>query len=85
MEIKVFGSGCARCAQTEDIMKIAVAQLKLDADIMHVSDIVEIAKNGIMSTPAVMIDGEIKSAGRIPSMDEVKGWLGGGCCKCGEC
>lgn len=87
MEIKVFGPGCKRCIQTEENVKTAVSECGIDATVTKVSDMMEIAKNGIMATPAVMIDGVIKSTGVVLSVEDIKGWLGkqNGCCCGGDC
>ena len=75
MEIKVLGPGCPRCQQTEKIVKEAVAETGVDAQIEKVSDVMKIAGYGVFGTPAVVIDGEVKSVGKIPDKEEVKGWL----------
>lgn len=75
MNIKVLGPGCKRCVETEKIVKEAVAQAGIDAVVEHVSNIGEIAKYEIFATPAVVIDEEIKSVGKIPTKDEVMAWL----------
>lgn len=76
MEITVFGPGCAKCHQTEKIVKEAVAESGVNASVNYVTDLAEIARQGVFSTPAVMIDGQVKSVGKVPNKDEVKGWLG---------
>lgn len=75
MEIKVLGPGCPRCQQTEKIVKEAVAETSVDAQIEKISDTMKIAGYGVFGTPAVVIDGEVKSVGKIPDKEEVKGWL----------
>ena len=75
MEIKVLGPGCPRCQQTEKIVKEAVAEAGVDAQIEKISDTMKIAGYGVFGTPAVVIDGEVKSVGEIPDKEEVKGWL----------
>ena len=75
MEIKVLGPGCPRCQQTEKIVKEAVAEAGVDAQIEKISDTMKIAGYGVFGTPAVVIDGEVKSVGKIPDKEEVKGWL----------
>ncbi|MBN2398643.1 MAG: TM0996/MTH895 family glutaredoxin-like protein [Deltaproteobacteria bacterium] len=75
MEIKVLGPGCPRCQQTEKIVKEAVAETGVDARIEKITDAMKIAGYGVFGTPAVVIDGEVKSVGKIPGKDEVKGWL----------
>jgi len=76
MEIKVLGGrGCKRCEQTERNVRDAVAKVGVDATVEKITDVMEIANYGICATPAVVIDGEIKSVGKIPSKDEIKIWL----------
>ena len=77
MEIKVLGAGCPKCQQTEKIVKEAVAETGVDAVIGHVTDAMEIAGYGVFGTPAVVVDGEVKSVGKIPKKEEVKTWLVG--------
>jgi small redox-active disulfide protein 2 len=76
MEIKVLGPGCAKCEQTEKLVKETVSETGVDAQITKVTDLMEIAKCGVFGTPAVTVDGEVKSVGKIPTKDEIKGWLG---------
>lgn len=71
MIIKVLGSGCASCHKLEELAAKAVADLGIDAEIVKVTDIAEIMGYGVMSTPALVIDEELKVAGRVPSYDDV--------------
>jgi small redox-active disulfide protein 2 len=75
MEIKVLGPGCPKCRQTEKIVKEAVAEAGLDANVEKVTDTMEIAGYGVFGTPAVVINGEVKSVGKIPSKEDLKGWI----------
>ena len=75
MEIKVLGPGCPKCEATEKNVKEAVAESGLDAQVDKVTDLMEIAKYGVFGTPAVVIDGEVKSVGKIPGKDEIKAWI----------
>jgi small redox-active disulfide protein 2 len=75
MKILVMGPGCAKCEQTEKTVREAVAEAGVDADIEKVRDFQEIAKHGVFSTPALVIDGEVKVTGKAPSKKEVLGWL----------
>lgn len=75
MEIKVCGPGCASCEQTQKIVAAAVAAQGIEATITKVTDFAEIAKLGIFSTPAVVIDGEVKCVGRSPQQIEVERWI----------
>ena len=76
MDIKVLGPGCKRCHETEKVVREAVAEAGIQTSVEHTSDIAEIAKYGIFSTPGVVVDGEVKCAGKIPSKAEVMNWLG---------
>jgi small redox-active disulfide protein 2 len=75
MEIKVCGPGCANCTKAEAIVKEAVADSGIDAQILKISDFAEMAKLGVLSTPAVLINGQIKCVGKVPTKDEVLEWL----------
>ena len=75
MEIKVLGPGCPRCQKTEKNVKEGVSELGIDANIKKVKDTMEIAKHGVFGTPAVIVDGEVKSVGKITSKDEIKSWI----------
>jgi small redox-active disulfide protein 2 len=75
MEIKIQGPGCPKCQQTEKIVKEAVAEAGVKADIEKVTDVMKIAGYGVFGTPAVVVDGEVKSVGKIPKKDEVLSWI----------
>lgn len=72
MEIVVLGSGCMNCKKLLEIVKQADQELGLQANIIYQTDMIEIAKTGIMRTPGIMIDGVIVSSGKVPSLDQVK-------------
>lgn len=71
MVIKVLGPGCANCGRLEEVVRQAVARLGLDAEVVKVTDYAEIMAYGVMSTPALVVDEELRLAGRVPSLDEV--------------
>jgi small redox-active disulfide protein 2 len=75
MDIKVLGPGCPKCQQTEKIVKEAVTEAGVDAVVGHVTDTMEIAGYGVFGTPAVVVDGEVKSVGKIPSKEDVRSWI----------
>ena len=75
MEIKVLGPGCPKCEEAEKLVKEAVAESGMDVSISKVKDIMEIAKHGVFMTPAVVVDGEVKCVGKIPSKEDIKGWI----------
>jgi small redox-active disulfide protein 2 len=75
LEIKVLGPGCPKCQQTEKIVKEALAEVGVEASVQKVTNTMEIAGYGVFGTPAVVIDGEIKSVGKIPSKKDVQSWI----------
>jgi len=75
MEIKVLGPGCPRCEQTKKNVAAAVAEAGVDAKVEKVTNVMEIAKYGVFGTPAVIVDGEVKSVGKVPPVEEIKEWL----------
>jgi small redox-active disulfide protein 2 len=75
MDIKILGSGCAKCEKLEAAARAAADQLGIDADFDKVTDPAEIASWGVMATPALVIDDDLVLSGRVPSSDEVKALL----------
>ena len=72
MEIKILGSGCAKCKTLEKLTREVVLQNGIEATITKVEDIVEIMKYGIMTTPALVVNEKVEIKGRVPSSDEIK-------------
>jgi small redox-active disulfide protein 2 len=68
MDIKVLGAGCANCNKLEQMVFNVLAEQNIDASVTHITDFKEIASYGIMSTPALVIDGQVKLAGMVPTM-----------------
>jgi small redox-active disulfide protein 2 len=77
MLIKILGSGCAKCNRLEQLTREVVAEQGLDATFEHVTNMDEIMAYPIMTTPALVVDEAVKVAGRMPSKDEIAGWLKG--------
>ncbi|OQX19399.1 MAG: thioredoxin family protein [Desulfobulbaceae bacterium A2] len=75
MQIKVLGPGCTKCKEAERLVQEAVATAGVTATVEKVSDFAEIAKCGVFATPAVVIDGQVKCVGRVPSQKEVLDWI----------
>ena len=75
MDIKVLGPGCAKCKKAEALVKEAVAESEVDAQVEKVTDTMKIAGYGVFGTPAVVVDGEVKCVGKIPTKEEIKGWI----------
>jgi len=69
MKFKVIGSGCRKCMELEKRVKEAVSKLGLDADVEHIFDISRIAEMGIVSTPALMMDGKVILSGMLPTTE----------------
>lgn len=69
--VKVLGSGCAKCNQLESATKAALEQLRMDTTIDHVTDFSQIAAYGVMTTPALVVDGKVVSYGKVLKTDEV--------------
>jgi len=72
VKIEVLGTGCPKCKKTYENAEKAIKELGIEAELVKVYDSVEIAKRGVFETPALVIDGEIKVAGRVPSKEEIK-------------
>ena len=76
MEIKILGPGCAKCHQVEKLVMDTLAETGTEAEVEHVMDFKKIAAYGVFGTPAVVVDGKVKSVGKIPKKDEIKVWIG---------
>lgn len=77
VSVKVLGPGCANCRKLEAVAHEAAAALELEAEISKVTDYAEIMAHSVLSTPALVVDGKVVCAGRIPTIAEVKAWLTG--------
>jgi small redox-active disulfide protein 2 len=75
MRIEILGMGCPKCKKLYENTQTAVKEAGVQAEIAKVEDIQKIMDYGLMSTPAIAIDGEVKAAGRIPAPDEIKKWI----------
>ena len=71
MKIQVLGTGCAKCSELTKRTEAALKQLSIEAPVEKVSDIREIMAFGVMSTPALVVDGKVRFAGRVPNVDEL--------------
>jgi small redox-active disulfide protein 2 len=77
MLIKILGSGCAKCNRLEQLTREAVAELGVEATFDHVKEMDKIMAYPIMTTPALVVDEQVLVSGRMPSKDELLGWLQG--------
>jgi small redox-active disulfide protein 2 len=75
MEIKILGSGCAKCQRLEELTLEAVNEAGVEADVVHVTDMQAILAYSIVSTPGLVINEEVKSSGRLPRKGEIVAWL----------
>ena len=75
MEIKVLGPGCRKCEKLENDVRQVAEELGLEDKVIKISDLGEIADHGVFLTPALIINGEIKTSGKIPKKAEIKKWL----------
>ncbi len=75
MLIKILGTGCAKCNRLEQLTREAAAELGVAADFVHVTQMEQIMAYPIMTTPALVVDEQVKCSGRIPRKDELRSWL----------
>ncbi len=71
-KLEILGTGCAKCVKLEESARKAVSELGIEAEVTKVKDIKAIMAYGVMITPALVVDGEVKVAGKIPSVEEIK-------------
>lgn len=77
MKITIYGPGCTKCKQAEELVRRVVAESGSAVEVTKVSDIKEMVTAGVMMTPAIAVDGVMKIAGRVPKPEEVKQWITG--------
>jgi small redox-active disulfide protein 2 len=75
LDIKVLGPGCANCHKVHDLVVAALDELGLEARIEYVTNRADYPKYGLMFTPGLVVNGKLVSGGRIPSKEEIKGWV----------
>lgn len=75
MKIEILGPGCARCKALEENAKKAAEELGLDAEVVKVTEMGQIAAYGVMSTPGIVVDGNVKGFGKLFSVEEIKNFL----------
>jgi len=74
-KIEILGMGCSRCNQLAERAKDAVKELGIEAEVVKVQDIKAITNYGVLVTPALVVDGVVKVAGKVPKLEEIKGWI----------
>lgn len=75
IEIKVLGPGCPKCKKLYEMIEQALTESGIEGDLSKVDNVADIMSFGVMMTPALVIDGEVKCVGKIPDLSEVRGWL----------
>jgi small redox-active disulfide protein 2 len=75
MDIKVLGPGCARCHALDKLVRKTIEEMKIDADVEYIQDLEKILDYDIISTPGLVVNGKVKSSGRLPEMHEIKQWI----------
>jgi len=75
MEIKILGPGCPKCGEVEKRVINALAELNVAADVEKVTDIKTMMSYGILATPSLVINGQVKASGRIPRVEDIKTWI----------
>lgn len=74
-KIQILGTGCSKCIKLEEISRKAADKLGMEYEVEKVKDIKKIMEFGVMMTPALVVDGEVKVAGRVPSIEDVKKYI----------
>lgn len=72
IKVEILGSGCKKCNQLEDNARRAIASLGIEAQIIHVTDQMEIVKRGVLSTPALAVNGKVVSKGQVISPQQIQ-------------
>ena len=74
-KVQILGTGCPKCKKLAENAEAAAKELDLECDVVKVTDLNEIMRFGVMITPALAIDGQVKVVGKVPSPDEIKKML----------
>ena len=75
MKVQILGTGCPKCKKLTENAQAAIQEMGLDCDVEKITDVNEIMKFGVMMTPALAVDGQVKSVGKVASPDEIKKML----------
>ncbi len=75
MKVEVLGPGCANCTKTYELVKQVIEEKGLNVELVKVQDMKKIMSYGVMTVPALVIDGKVICAGRVPGKEEIKGWV----------
>ena len=75
MEIRILGTGCPKCHKLEEETRLAAEELQLDCNIKKITELKDIMAFGVMITPALVVDGDVKVVGKVPTRDDIKKML----------
>jgi small redox-active disulfide protein 2 len=75
MKIEILGTGCPKCKKTKEVIEKVLKETGVEAEVVKVEDIEKILNYGVMVTPAVVVDGDLKTVGKVPDGKEVRKWL----------
>jgi len=75
MKVEILGAGCPKCKKVAELTEQAAKELGIEVEIVKVTDLKEIMNYGVVFTPALVVNGEVKSAGKVPTIDQIKSWL----------
>ena len=75
-KIEVLGTGCAKCEKLAELADQAARELGIEYELVKVTDIMAITERGVIMTPGLVVDGEVKATGKLPSLDQLKGMIG---------
>lgn len=75
MKIEILGTGCSKCKKTKEIIEKVLKETGVEAEVLKVEDFETILNYGVMVTPAVVIDGDVKVAGKVPDEKEIRKWI----------
>lgn len=75
MKIEILGTGCPKCRKLYEHTQAALEKTGVDAEVVKITKLSEISNYGVMLTPAIVVDGQIKAVGKVPSAEEISAWL----------
>ncbi|WP_292390670.1 thioredoxin family protein [Methanosarcina sp. UBA5] len=75
MKIEILGTGCSKCNKTKEVIEKVLKNDGVEAEVVKIEDVEKILNYGVMITPAVVIDGEVKLVGKVPDEKEIRKWI----------
>ncbi|MFW5786805.1 MAG: thioredoxin family protein [Halanaerobiales bacterium] len=74
-EIEILGTGCPKCKKSAEVVQKVIDEMGVEAEVKKVEDLNEITSRGVMTTPAVSVEGDVKISGKVPSEEDVRSWF----------